>query len=466
MDGFQGKLRQSLQFRLSAWLCGVIAMIAVAGGIVSFLSAFQEAIELQDDQLRQMAALFDGQQLPVPSAAPHVDKLEGDPDSRVMVQWLRPASATFVKPTGALSGLPANLSDGIQTTKLGGTSWRVFVKTVAPGARVAIGQRTEVRDEIARDSAQRTLMPFLILIPVLLLLVGGLIRNMFRPLKTMALELDRRSEQDLREVAPAHLPSEVRPFVVAINRLLSRVGQSVSMQRRFVADAAHELRSPLTALSLQAEQLDAADMSAHARERLAVLRSGIRRTRSLLDQLLTLARVQDSSRERTQTVSVQQVFRQVLEDLMPLAEVKDIDAGVVGAQDASVMAPEADLKTLVKNLVDNAIRYTPSGGQINLSVRTNEGQVTLQVTDTGPGIAPEERQRVFDPFYRIVGQDEVGSGLGLSIVQTIADRFDAKIDIGYASEPTQSGLRIAVAFPASASVAPENPSPRPMNPAK
>lgn len=465
MDGFQGKLSRSLQFRLSAWLCLVILAIAVAAGIFSYLSAFQEAIELQDDQLRQMAALIHRQQLPL-TPAPPMDPLDGDPQSRVLVRLLPSPGAHPPEPAGLLPDVPVNLPDGIHTLRSGRTSWRVVIKTLAPGSRVAVGQRTEVRDEIARDSAQRTLTPFLILIPVLLLLVGGLIRNMFRPLKTMARDLDRRSEQDLREVTPAHLPSEIRPFVVAINRLLSRVGQSVSMQRRFVADAAHELRSPLTALSLQAEQLDAADMSAHARERLAVLRSGIRRTRSLLDQLLTLARVQDSSRERTQMVSVQQVFRQVLEDLMPLAEVKNIDVGVVGTQDARVTAPEADLKTLVKNLVDNAIRYTPSGGQINLSVHASEGQVILQVTDTGPGIAPEERQRVFDPFYRVVGQDEVGSGLGLSIVQTIADRLEAKIDLGYASEPTQSGLRIAVTFPQAANIAPGHPSPQPMNPAK
>lgn len=446
MDGFQGKLRQSLQFRLSAWLCLVILAIAVAAGVFSYLSAFREAIELQDDQLRQMAALIHRQQLPLIPASP-ADPLDGDPQSRVVVQLLPSPGASTSEPAGLLSDLPASLPDGIRTLNSGHTSWRVVIKSLASGSRIAVGQRTEVRDEIARDSAQRTLMPFLILIPVLLLLVGGLIRNMFRPLKAMALDLDRRSEQDLREVASSHLPLEIRPFVVAINRLLSRVAQSVSMQRRFVADAAHELRSPLTALSLQAEQLEAADMSAHARERLAVLRGGIRRTRGLLDQLLMLARVQDSSRVRTRAVSVQQVFRQVLEDLMPLAEVKNIDVGVEGTQDARVTAPEADLKTLVKNLVDNAIRYTPNGGRINLSVHANGGNVILQVTDTGPGIAPQERQRVFDPFYRVLGHDEVGSGLGLSIVQTIADRLGAKIDLDYASEPTQSGLRIAVTFP-------------------
>ncbi len=451
MDGLQGTMRQSLQFRLSAWLCATIAVIAVAAGMVSFLSAFQQALKAQDDQLRQMAALFDGQKVPAPSVVPHGDKLEGDPDSRVVVQWLGSANAAPPQSAGALADLPANLADGLHTTRLGATTWRVFVKTVSPGSRVAVGQRTEVRDEIAQDSAQHTLSLFLILIPVLLVVVGVLIRTMFLPLKAAARDLDRRSEQELHEVSAATMPSEIRPFVVAINRLLARVGQSVVAQRRFVADAAHELRSPLTALSLQAEQLDAADMSAQARERLALLRQGIGRARSLLDQLLTLARVQDVSHENIQAVPLQQVFRQVLEDLIPLAEAKNIDVGVVGHQDACVLARHNDLQTLVKNLVDNAIRYTPPDGQINLSAKSDEHGVILQVADTGPGIAPEERERVFDAFYRVLGQDEVGSGLGLSIVRNVADRLNATISLAYANEPAnepaRSGLRVTVTFP-------------------
>lgn len=446
MDGFPGRLTQSLQFRLSAWLCGTIAVVAVAAGMVSFLFTFEQALEAQDNQLRQMAALFDGQRLPSPATSLG-NKLEGDPDSRVVVQWLRPAGASSSEPAGALSGLPANLADGLHTLSLGETTWRVFVKTVAPGSRVALGQRTEVRDEIAQDSAQHTLSLFLILIPVLLLVVGTLIRRMFRPLKAAALDLNRRSEQDLHAVADAGLPSEIRPFVEAINRLLSRVEQSVVTQRRFVADAAHELRSPLTALSLQAEQLDAADMSTQARERLASLRQGIRRGRNLLDQLLTLARAQDGFRENVQKVPLQRVFRKVLEDLMPLAEAKDIDVGVVGHQYGHVQAPEGELQALMKNLVDNAVRYTPRGGRINLSAERHDHGVVVQITDTGPGIAPQERERVFDPFYRVLDQDEVGSGLGLSIVKTIADRLGATISLAYADESAPSGLRVTVIFP-------------------
>lgn len=447
MAGFQGEVRQSLQFRLSAWLSVIILVGALAASVFSFVSAFQEAIELQDDQLRQIVALMNRQHWPITRVSSLEDSPDTDPESRIAVQLLQQSNTQAPELVGELPGLPLGLSDGIQTVTIEHLSWRVFIKTLDSGLRVAIGQQTAERDEIARDSALRTLMPFLILIPILLLLVSDLIRKMFRILKQMASELDQRPEQDLREISAIHLPSEISPFVVAINRLLWRVSQSAAAQRRFVADAAHELRSPLTVLSLQAERLAAAEMSAQARERLTALRDGIQRTRGLLDQLLNLARVQDLAHEQFEAVSVQLIFRQVLEDLMPMIEAKHIDVGVISVGDARVMAHESYLKTLVKNLVDNAIRYTPDGGRIDLSVRTSESGVILQVEDTGPGIPETERNRVFDPFYRVLGNDEVGSGLGLSIVRAITSHLGADISLGYSNQQTKSGLCVGVIFP-------------------
>ena len=447
MDGLQGKIAPSLQVRLSAGLALVIVVVALVAGVFSFVSAFRDAIELQDDQLRQMAALINRQRLSVTVMEPQEDVPDSDPEYHVVVQLLRPSGSEGPEPDGELPGLPKKLADGFQTITVPPLSWRVFVKTLDSGSRIAVGQQTAARDEIARDGALRTLMPFLILVPILLLVVGNLIRKMFKPLKRIASDIDLRSDQDLREIPEAHLPSEIRPFVVAINRLLLRVAQSMTVQRRFVADAAHELRSPLTALSLQVEGLEIAEMSAQARVRLASVRNGIQRTRSLLDQLLTLARVQDSTHGQPAMVSVQQVFRQVLEDLMPLAEAKNLDVGVVSTEDAHVMTQAADLKTLVKNIVDNAIRYTPEGGRINLSVQTSESSVILQVDDTGPGIAEDERERVFDPFYRVLGHDEMGSGLGLSIVQTIANRIGASISLDYSNWQAKSGLCVKATFP-------------------
>jgi two-component system OmpR family sensor kinase len=219
-------------------------------------------------------------------------------------------------------------------------------------------------------------------------------------------------------------------------------------QRRFVADAAHELRSPLTALSLQAERLANTEISANAHERLNTLRNGIERGRALLDQLLALARANTAEIEPASDVSIQQVVRKVLEDMMPLADAKGIDIGVVSAVDAHVHSNEVDIITLIKNLVDNAIRYTPAGGRVDLSVLTRNEAIALVIEDNGPGIPETERERVFDPFYRVLGSEEIGSGLGLSIVKTIAARNGAEVSLAFVNGLSKTGLRVTVTFPA------------------
>ncbi len=445
MDGAQGTLRSSLQFRLSAWISATIVGVAAIAGIASFALAFDEAIELQDGQLRQMAVLASR------GSAPPGSPVEPDTDSeeRVVVQTLPPTGTAPASGTGSAFAptFPATLVDGMQTITLERDSWRVFVRPLGSGARVAVGQRTALRDEIARDSALRTVAPFLILVPLLLVLVRALIGRMLAPLKRMATDLDRRGDQDLDPIADANVPTEVRPFVVAIDRLLARVARSVSAQQRFIADAAHELRSPMTALSLQAQQLDAVEMTAVARRRLGALRSGIQRTRELLDQLLALARAQQPPQGGVAAVSLRQALRNVLEDLLPLAEAKGVDIGVEGAGDVSVRAHEVDLKTLIKNLIDNAIRYTPAGGRVDLCLTESNGAGRLQIDDTGPGIAEAERARAFDPFYRVVGSDESGSGLGLSIVKAVADRLQATVELDWADTQRQQGLAVKVTFP-------------------
>lgn len=447
MDGIQGQLKSSLQFKLSAWLAVVIVGVALAAGMFSFGAAFQEANELQDDQLRQIAALVRRQHLPITPSAETIDTSELDVESLVVMQVLAEPGGQAPLAVGKSIPFSTTMKDGIQSVTVDGQSWRVVVKTLESGARHVIGQQTSVRDEIARDSALRTLLPFVILIPILLVLVGELIRQMLKPVKDLAHELDSRSQEDLRELSEIHIPNEIKPFVVAINNLLIRVKESMAAQRRFLADAAHELRTPMTALALQAERLDASDMSEQTRERLTALKGGLGRSRQLLDQLLSLARAQEAVKGPMREVSVRTIYRRVMEDLMPLAQVKSIDLGMVGEKDFTVLATEVDLRILVKNLVDNAIRYTPLGGRIDLSVRCVEGRTILQIDDNGPGIAEEERVRVFDPFYRVLGNDEVGSGLGLSIVQSIALRLGANIDLAYVNNVEKLGLRVTVSFP-------------------
>jgi two-component system, OmpR family, sensor kinase len=450
MDGFKRRVGHSLQTRLCLWLSIVLLCSALIAGLLAFQSAFQEVHELQDDMLRQIAAMYDLQRLQFHGGLDLGGKVVRDDESRVFVELL-PSGAS---PGAAVSpppvALPPGLPDGIHSVRAGHKTYRVLIKTLGKGGRLAVAQETEVRDEIARDNALHTIMPFLILIPVLLLVVSGLVRKIFVPVRQLSAEIDRRGDKDLHRIASESLPKEIRPFVEAINSLLGRVEQSLSAQLRFVADAAHELRSPLTALSLQAERLSESEMSSRAHARLDTLRKGIERGRVLVEQLLALARVQASAITPGVRSSGQQAYRCVLEDLLPLAEIKNIDIGVTSDFDALVPLDEVSLITLVKNLVNNAIVYTPVGGCIDLSVALGEGGVTmLVVEDSGPGIPEAERNRVFDPFHRIPGSDQIGSGLGLSIVRAIASRCDAAVHLDFADEQSKSGLRVTVVFPVS-----------------
>ncbi len=436
--------RHSLQFRLAAWLSALVLLAAVIAGIASFCASFHEANELQDWQLEQVAAMLSPGTLAAMehdgTVGGHVKAVHDKPE--LIVQRLDVAG-------GALA-LPRNLHDGVQDVSVGGVSWRIVVRTLEGGTRVAVGQQTAGRNDVAESSALATTAPLVVFVPLLVLVLGYVVRRMFAPLRALSAHVDGRDSRDLSSLSDAGLPDEIRPFVVALNRLLDRVGQSIAAQRRFIADAAHELRSPLTALSLQAERLESLTLDTPAHERVLTLRRGLARGSAMVEQLLSYARVHDTPDahdEPDARLSVAQACRAVLEDLMPLADRKRIDIGVVQLDEADVMARPLDLRMLVRNLVDNAIRYTPEGGRIDLAVQASGDEVALAVADSGPGIAPHERERVFDAFYRIVGNEALGSGLGLAIVRTIVERTGARIAL---DDVVPHGLRVTVTLPRAA----------------
>lgn len=447
MDGLKRRLSESVQFRLSAALSVTILIVALLAGIFAFVSAYDEALEMQDNTLKQVAALFERQQMTLhyPGAT---QSIAGDnEETRVVVQYLADGAKAPGSGDNSLPlPLPTDLPDGLSTASVAGEEFRVLVRTTASGERIAIAQETESRERDARESAWRGVLPLVILIPVLLLVVADLVRKLFRPIATLSEEIDRRDDQDMAPIDERHLPTEVRSFALAINRLLGRVSRTIESQRRFVADAAHELRSPLAALSLQAERLAATDMSGQARERLVTLRQGIDRGRNLIDQLLMLASAQSAPQRAQTSVSVHGIYRAVLEDLLPVAERKHIDIGVDG-DDCQIVTNPLDLQALVKNLVDNAVRYTPAGGKVDLLVLRQGDHVALQVRDTGPGIPDAERERVFDAFYRVPGNQEIGSGLGLSIVKAIATRIGLTVRLDFTDPAARTGLCVTLELP-------------------
>ncbi|WP_443113902.1 sensor histidine kinase [Herbaspirillum seropedicae] len=437
-------MKRSLQAQLSLALTGAILVVALGAGGFGFVTAYRDSIRSQDDLLMQVGALLkhSGAALSLDGA---VMAAAGDEhDSRVTVQWLPdpgdpPADAAPLP-------LPADLAEGFHTLLLHHEYFRVYVQALPNGKRLALAQETDLRQHIAQRSAWRALLPFVVLAPLLLLAVQRIIKRLFAPLQALRQEIDSRREDDLQPIAERLLPREVQAFVAAINGLLARVEAGMAAQRRFVADAAHELRTPLTALSLQAERLGQAPMSETARERLTRLETGLQRARQLVTQLLALARAQTPAGAALQPCSLHQVLREVIEELLPLAQCKQIDLGVDGERDACVLTQPQELAQLLRNLIDNAIAYTPAGGAVSLRMERHAQWVALEICDTGPGIAASERERVFQPFYRIDPSGQ-GSGLGLAIVQSIARRLDVTLRLEAADPAQQSGLRVRLLIP-------------------
>lgn len=445
MDGVKKCPRNSLKTRLSYWISAAILSVAIIAASFTFSSAFEEAHELQDDVLQQMAVLFDRYSL-TPNDSTLTPLSQDQLEFQVSVQLLgdNPASNPITK---NILALPSNLTDGFHTVNLATQSWRVFVRTLSSSQRIAVAQETAIRDNIAFETALHTLMPLLVLIPILLLLLGYILGKILSPISILAHDVDRQTEHDLQLIPTTQLPSEIVPFVEAINRLLSKNSQVITSQKRFIADAAHELRSPITALSLQAQRLQQTELTDDARQKLNALQAGISRSIHLLEQLLSMARQQDNSIQQHQRTSLKTVFTEVIEELYPLVEAKEIDLGFSQDSDAQLNANPVRLKTLIHNLIDNAIRYTPSGGRVDLSIIETEQGIEMTIKDTGPGIANTEVQKVFEPFYRILGSNEYGSGLGLAIVASIVQQMDAKISLTPADPVNNCGLCVTVQFP-------------------
>jgi two-component system, OmpR family, sensor kinase len=411
-------MNRSLRRRLSLWIAGVTILSGLAAGICSFYLAFREAQELQDEQLRQVTLLVERSgKTPGEWVIPAGTAKDYDPEGRIVVGLLGTAGDHPDLPS-----LPRRLPEGFQTLESGGTAWRLFVHTLPSGARLAAGQMTVVRDEVARDSGLRTLVPILLLVPALPLLAAWIIRRGLRPVTQLSQQLDQRDDTNLAAISARRVPAEILPFVNSINGLMQRLAAALEQQRRFIADAAHELRSPLTALSVQAENLEHGLASPDGMARVAQLQAGLERTRNLLDQLLSLARRQSGAAPAIE-VAFDQLIRQVIEDAMPLAAARRIDLGCKRLEPVSLLAPFEDLMVLARNAIDNALRYTPAGGTVDVSLYEDAGEAVFLVEDSGPGIPAGEEERLFEPFYRLPGNEETGSGLGLAIIRSVADRL-------------------------------------------
>lgn len=285
--------------------------------------------------------------------------------------------------------------------------------------------------------------------PIVILLSILVINFTFIPLRKLSVAIQQRQKNDLSIIPLAKTPYEVHNFITAINHLLKQVDKSVKEQQQFIANAAHELRSPMTVLLLQAERLATHAVPAETKQQIEQLIQAIQRNRHLLDQLLSFARSQahQAQQQDIKPISVKTTFKQVIETLLPLAEQKQIDIGVISEQDVEICIGETDLFTIIKILLENAIVYAPQESLVDLSVeQLQDDKVKLIVEDNGNGIAEEEREKVLKPFYRILGTQQQGTGLGLAIVSTLVQYYGGTIKLKAAQQYTH-GLRVEIILP-------------------
>ncbi len=318
---------------------------------------------------------------------------------------------------------------GFATVVIEDERWRTY-QVVSGDRTVVVGQPLRIRNEATTEIGTRMLLPTLILIPVIVLTVLFLVKRGLRPLTRFADELNSRTPHALGSIDLKSLPAELLPMASAMNDLLARLSAALDAQKVFVADAAHELLTPLTALQVHVQMLERARSEDRRIQATLDVRAGLERCISLARQLLTLARHSaDTPPEVRRSVRLGEIVRVVVSDILPKAHSRGIDLGVASSDDCELMGDDKAIQTLVANLIDNAVKYSPDQGRVDVAIGMRAGQSVLTVSDNGPGIAPAEQSRVFDRFYRSSTVDVEGSGLGLAIAREIAARHDATISL-------------------------------------
>ena len=464
----------SLRARLLWFILAAIVLTALLQAGVAWRTARAEADLIFDYQMQQTAlALRSG--LPVTAAPlasrPGDDSAEQNFEFVVQV-WS--ADGLRIFESASRAALPQRAQLGFTTVRARGSSYRVY-SMATPTRIIQVAQDMRVRRSMAGTLALRTALPIALLAPLLMLAVWWVVSASMAPVTKVQRQLALRRADALDPIVEQDLPAEIEPLVTELNALLGRVGQAFDAQSRFVADAAHELRSPLAALKLQAQALQRAGDESTRTLAAGRLTAGIDRATRLVEQLLVLARQQAlataggtshaASIRALAVVDLSDLVRQGIADAAEDAEADGIDVGATTVDEVALPGHADALRMLLRNLLDNALRHTPAGGRIDVALRHDvDGAVRLTVEDSGPGIAESERTRVLDRFYRIAGEADWsggsggsgrpsggraarhpgGSGLGLAIVKSITDLHGATLTLERST--TLGGLRVAVRF--------------------
>ncbi|MCY1205835.1 Adaptive-response sensory-kinase SasA [compost metagenome] len=432
----------SLRARLLVFLLAAIVLAAGAQALVAYRTVLKEADDIFDYHMQQMAlSLRAG--LP-PSAA--VGGLGGAEQNFDFVVQVWTVDGVRIFESAEEAALPQLAVLGFADVRARGTTYRVFSMQTR-GLVIQVAQDMAARRHMAGSLALRTIVPVALMAPLLMLVVWWVVSLSLAPVARVRRQVASRQADDLSPVSEENLPEEVRPLVQELNLLFGRVRHAFDAQKHFVADAAHELRSPLAALKLQVQGLQRAPDDAARTLAVSRLSAGIDRATRLVEQMLALARHEASvaAGAKPETVDLTEVARLAISDAVAAAQARRIDIGVAQSDAGATVSgqPEA-LRMLLRNLIDNAVKYTPEGGRVDIGLVKRADAVELRVDDSGPGLPEAERARVLDRFYRSGEPQAPGSGLGLAIVKSIADLHGATVALDKSA--SLGGLCVRVTF--------------------
>ena len=413
-------------------LLGLIALYAASAAVTVFLDYRQYESNISaswDGEMRTLAVSYAGRLIAGDTVPPfrRLDDYAVQHHGAQIVQFWR-ADGTLTATSWPVAGLGLQPTDGFRTVRVDGRRWRVFTMQSTP-LRVQIVTSEDFRQRVIWDITRNSAKPILYLAPISIAMLWLVVYAALRPMTRIVRALSGQDERNLEELNPRRVPRELLPLIDSMNGLLRRMRHAFDAQRRFVADAAHELRTPITAVKLQIGNLRSR-VDPTAAEELQELEAGIERLHRIVGQLLQLARQEAMPQESpAQPIDIGALAEDSVRSLVPLAETRAIDLGLGEVQSVAARLDPAQLRIVLDNLLDNAVRYTPIGGRVDVSVREAGGVAVIDVSDTGPGIPAADLERVFSRFHRVRATDADGSGLGLAIARAAAERCRSTIEL-------------------------------------
>ncbi len=440
---------RSLQSRLLVLVLSMVVAVWVATAVLTWFDARHELDELLDGHLAQAAALLvvqQAQELEDDDRGIDAPKLH-DYAPNVAFQVFhegRLALRSSNAPVAPMVEANKQFKSGFKTVQISDTTWRVFATYGAErDVQVYVGEQMSSRDAILWAVLRSTLWPMLVALPLLGLAVWWAVYRGAEPIRRLARTLAARQPQALDPVTLLNAPAEMMPMIAALNNLFERIARLLESERRFTADAAHELRTPLAAIRVQAQVAMGEANDALRKHALQGTLEGCDRATRLVEQLLSLSRLEALEAPDMAAVDLRAVAQRVVAELAPKAIGKNQTLEFDGSEPCSIAGNETLLAVLVRNLVDNAVRYSPSSARIKVTVQQHSGQVVLSVEDSGPGLDDADRTRLGERFFRVTGSLESGSGLGWSIVRRIAAAHQLQIEVTRSADLGGLAVRVS-----------------------